>query len=172
MSTLTRPAPARWSLPSRTEAAGCARQFARDWLTAWVPDAADAIADACLMVSELVANAVEHGAPPVTLAMSADYRDDQAVVAAVVHDGGARLPRVFAADPGQERHRGMAVIGAIADKWGVREAADGGKDVWFRITVLADVTLQTHQRIPYALTPMAEALLDGAVQELRENRSC
>lgn len=212
MSTLTLPVPAQWSLPSGPEAAGCARRLARDWLAAWAPDANDAIADACLAVSELAANAAEHGAPPVTLAMSAETRDAQAVVTTIVHDDGAQLPRVFDANPLEESHRGMLLVEAAADRWGARDAVDGGKDVWFEITVpagaqagaaprtpsfperiIAALTNRatakhgaqaprqhatiwprppwhlTDQRIPYALTSRAEALLESAGPEPRED---
>lgn len=209
MSTMTFPKPVRWDLLSGPEAAGEARRLTRDWLAAWAPDAGDAIDDACLAVSELAANAAEHGAPPVTLAISAEHHGGQAVVTTVVHDGGDQLPRVFDADPLEERHRGMAVVAAATNQWGVRDAVDGGKDVWFEITLPAGAAARTpsfperiiatltrlasahqavgaprrhnacwprrawhlpNERIPYTLTPQAEALLDGA--DPKEEHGC
>lgn len=160
MSTITLPKPARWDLPAGLEAAGQSRRLTRDWLTAWAPDAADAIDDACLSVSELAANAAEHGTPPVTLALSAEYRDGQVIVTAVIHDGGAEMPKVVEADLLEERHRGLAVIAAVTDRWGIRDAADGGKDMWVEITIPASAVPKTHlfpERIFATLTRRASA---------------
>src|SRR5262249_19653733 len=92
-------------------------------------------ADVCLAVSELAANAVEHGAPPVMLTLSAERRRSGISVTAAVHDASPRMPRVFDAVPDDERHRGLLLVAAVSRAWGVRDAADGGKDVWFEITV-------------------------------------
>lgn len=137
MNTLILPAPGRWDLPTGMEAASRARRLARSWMESWAADADEAIADECLAVSELAANAAEHGAPPVALVLSAEHRGDQIAVTTVVHDGGDRMPRVIDAGPDEERHRGLGVVAGLADTWGVREAADGGKDVWFEITLPA-----------------------------------
>lgn len=130
------PAPATWNLPSGLEAAAAARRHARGWLTGWAPGAGDTIADACLAVSELAANAAEHGTPPVTLTLSAERRAAGVTVTAVVHDASPRMPQLFDADPGGERHRGLLLVQALAASWGVRDAADGGKDVWFEMVLL------------------------------------
>jgi anti-sigma regulatory factor (Ser/Thr protein kinase) len=134
VNTIILPASGQWTLPAGLEAAGSARRLAREWMGAWSSDADDTVADECLAVSELVANAAEHGAPPVTLTLSAEHRGDRIAVTTVVHDGGSQMPRVIGAGLDEERHRGLGIVAGLADKWGVREAGDGGKDVWFEIT--------------------------------------
>jgi anti-sigma regulatory factor (Ser/Thr protein kinase) len=109
------PAPVTWELPPGLQAAAEGRRHARGWLTAWTPDAGDVIDDACLAVSELAANAAEHGAPPVTLTMSAQEYGTGARVIAVVHDASPDMPRVFDAGPDGERHRGLRIVRTLAD---------------------------------------------------------
>jgi anti-sigma regulatory factor (Ser/Thr protein kinase) len=129
------PRPAEWNLSSGPEAASQARTLARGWLASWASDADGVITDVCLAVSELAANAVEHGAPPVTLTLSAERRCSGISVTAAVHDASPRMPQVFDAAPDDERHRGLLLVAAVSRARGVRDAADGGKDVWFEITV-------------------------------------
>lgn len=138
------PAPATWELPSGPEAAAAARRHALGWLTGWAPGADEPIADACLAVSELAANAAEHGTPPVTLTLAAERRTAGVTVTAVVHDASPRMPQIFDAHPGDERHRGLLLVQALAGSWGMRDAADGGKDVWFEITLLPLIPRQTN----------------------------
>lgn len=147
MSTITLPKPVRWDLPDGLKAVSQARRLAGDWLAAWAPDATDSADNLQLAVSELVTNAFEHGEPPVTLAISASRRDADVTVTTVVHDGGAKAPRVVDADPLEESHRGMFLVGAVTDKWGIRDAV-GGKDVWFEITVPASAIVAAEPSAP------------------------
>ncbi len=80
-----------------------------------------------IMVSELVANAVRHGLPPITVAMSLD--DD--VITLGVVDCGASNPTRLAAAPTDERGRGLNIVEHFADAWGVDPLAVG-KRVWCR----------------------------------------
>lgn len=82
----------------------------------------------CLLTSELVANAIEHGAPPVSLII--DLTEDTARVE--VLDRETIPPRVVATDPWSERGRGMRLVAALADAWG-SEPVVAGKRVWFEL---------------------------------------
>lgn len=113
-----------------------ARQFARR-----VAERTGAEADTLeLLVSELVTNAVLHGAPPVRLRI--EVLGDRVRVA--VADASPRLPRVGLprADDGMTG-RGLGIVEALSSGWGVVRRPDGGKEVW------ADVAQQRrHGRSP------------------------
>lgn len=85
--------------------------------------------DATLLVSELVTNAVTHGAGgPMTL--FAD-RDDKRVRFTVSDDGGGPLPVMREAqDAGAGGGHGLRIVDAVADRWGVER---GSTRVWFEL---------------------------------------
>ncbi|WP_037960704.1 ATP-binding protein [Streptomyces violens] len=109
-----------------------AREFARRALADWGVGEART-QDALLCVSELVTNAVRHGVPPGRGFRLRLLRAGEALVRIEVHDSGPGHPRV--ADPaedGDERGRGLLLVEAVADKWGVGER-DPGKIVWCEV---------------------------------------
>lgn len=90
---------------------------------------APTIETAALLTSELVANAVGHGSPPLELWV--DVTDG--VVRIEVHDGdAAALPVRRDARPTDVAGRGLAIVDALAARWGTRPDADG-KWVWFEL---------------------------------------
>lgn len=82
--------------------------------------------DVSLCVSELATNALLHGAPP-GRGFLLRVRYDGDVVRVEVHDSGPGEPRV--ADEADEGGRGLLLVAALADKWGVGERKPG-KVVW------------------------------------------
>ncbi|MDX2824361.1 ATP-binding protein [Streptomyces ipomoeae] len=128
-----------WDLAFRAEPEEVAalRRIMRLHLGVWglheVSDAAQ------LCVSELVSNVVTHvgHGTPVTLAvsMSGTYLRIE------VHDPDTRaLPTLMAADSDAEGGRGMALIDAVADRWGV-QLRDDRKVTWCELaTSLASPT--------------------------------
>ncbi|MFI8947389.1 ATP-binding protein [Streptomyces sp. NPDC053750] len=88
------------------------------------------VADAAeLALTELVANVVRH------------VPGRRCRVCFLLHPGGVRvevadgcpeLPVTAEADALGEGGRGLAIVGAVTDRWGVTPYADGqGKTVWF-----------------------------------------
>ncbi|WP_345579708.1 ATP-binding SpoIIE family protein phosphatase [Streptomyces prasinosporus] len=107
------------------EAAPRARAFASGVLTSWrfPPDLHDL---GVLAASELVANSLQHGTPPMRLRLR---RTDRRLIIEVT-DGDDHLPRRRRAEPGDESGRGIAIVATIASHWGSRRTPGGGKAVW------------------------------------------
>lgn len=107
------------------EAAPRARAFASGVLTSWrfPPDLHD---HGVLAASELVANSLQHGTPPMRLRLR---RTDRRLIIEVT-DGDDHLPRRRQAEPADESGRGIAIVATIATSWGCRRTPGGGKAVW------------------------------------------
>lgn len=107
------------------EAAPRARAFASGVLTSWrfPSDLHDL---GVLAASELVANSLQHGTPPMRLRLR---RTDRRLIVEVT-DGDDHLPRRRRAEPADESGRGIAIVATIASHWGSRRTPDGGKAVW------------------------------------------
>ncbi|MFI9601932.1 ATP-binding SpoIIE family protein phosphatase [Streptomyces sp. NPDC004069] len=112
------------------EAAPRARAFASGVLTSWrfPPDLHDL---GVLAASELVANSLQHGTPPMRLRLR---RTDRRLIVEVT-DGDDHLPRRRRAEPGDESGRGIAIVATIATSWGSRRTPGGGKAVWCEFTL-------------------------------------
>ena len=107
------------------EAAPRARAFATGVLASWrFPVELRDLG--VLAVSELVANSLQHGTPPMRLRLR---RTDRRLIIEVT-DGDDHLPRRRRADPADEAGRGIAIIATIASSWGSRRTPGGGKAVW------------------------------------------
>jgi anti-sigma regulatory factor (Ser/Thr protein kinase) len=85
-------------------------------------------ADAALAVSELVTNAVLHGRQPIVLELEVRA----AGLRVSVCDGNPVSPSFSMLDPTAVTGRGLMLISATADSWGVEPRA-GGKSVWFEL---------------------------------------
>ena len=113
-------------LPLDANAPRLARRFVTEVLDAIGRD--ELAERAALLVSEVVTNAVLHGAAP--LRVSVEPRNG--AVRLAVADGGDGRPEVVDADDDALHGRGMQLVRDLADGWGVEDAADdGGKSVWF-----------------------------------------
>lgn len=107
------------------EAAPRARAFATGVLTSWrFPVELRDLG--VLAASELVANSLQHGTPPMRLGLR---RTDRRLIIEVT-DGDDHLPRRRQAEPADEAGRGIEIIASIATSWGSRRTPDGGKAVW------------------------------------------
>ncbi|MET8023693.1 ATP-binding SpoIIE family protein phosphatase [Streptomyces avermitilis] len=107
------------------EAAPRARAFASGVLTSWrFPTELHDLG--VLAASELVANSLQHGTPPMRLRLR---RTDRRLIVEVT-DGDDHLPRRRRAEPADEAGRGIAIVATIASSWGSRRTPGGGKAVW------------------------------------------
>ncbi|MFF8309651.1 ATP-binding SpoIIE family protein phosphatase [Streptomyces lydicus] len=108
-----------------TEAAPRARAFASGVLASWrfSPELHDL---GVLAASELVANSLQHGHPPMRLRLR---RTDRRLIIEVT-DGDDHLPRRRRAEPVDEAGRGISIVATIASAWGSRRTPGGGKAVW------------------------------------------
>lgn len=108
-----------------TEAAPRARAFASGVLSSWrFPTELHDLG--VLAASELVANSLQHGTPPMRLRLR---RTDRRLVVEVT-DGDEHLPRRRRAEPVDEAGRGISIVATIASAWGARRTPEGGKSVW------------------------------------------
>lgn len=155
-------------LPGAARSAGDARAFVADQCRVWKLDAI--LDDVTLPVSELVTNAVIHArtplnvtvsltssfievsvrdrnprppvARPVRLDLSADIEIAAARVADLPED--LRDPALHVGDAGSiAAGRGLLIVDAIADEWGVVQLSRG-KEVWFRLCTPADAWHPPH----------------------------
>ena len=87
--------------------------------------------DALVVVSELVANAVSHGAEPVALCLAWDGRALQIEVS----DGDPRVECVTQAPSrGDDCGRGLILTDRLSASWGAHGGPNGhGKTVWAKI---------------------------------------
>ncbi|MEU9124624.1 ATP-binding protein [Streptomyces sp. NPDC048506] len=112
-----------------------AREFARTVIADW--DLRQRADDIVLCVSELATNALLHGVPPgrgYRLWLTLGAADGPLRVE--VHDSGDGEPRVSGAVVGEEAEsgRGLLLVQALADAWGVGERLPG-KIVWCEFRV-------------------------------------
>lgn len=105
---------------------GNARRFASHIATAIGRD--DLADDASLLVGELVGNSLRHAHTPATVVAcpcGEGVRFD-------VVDGSTRTPRLRDVTASAESGRGLRLVDALSDEWGV-EVNGTGKSVWFRM---------------------------------------
>ena len=112
---------------------------ARHWLLDEIAGAPAEVAErAVLLVSELVTNAVRHGAPVATARM----RQAAGALEVVVTDRGATVPTapdIRRPDPEQLGGRGLFMVAKLASEWGIDPLEPGpGKAVWFRLDAPRD----------------------------------
>ena len=115
---------ARLELPGEPLSVPMARSFVAELLGEWDLDGLVPASE--LLVSELVANAVQHvpGRCAVELICHAD------VLRVAVSDSGPGMPDPRVMSPSSERGRGLHIVSAFSADWGVDQLQDGRKQVW------------------------------------------
>jgi two-component sensor histidine kinase len=86
--------------------------------------------DALLLTSELVTNAVRHGAGEITCRLW----PGPDVLRLEVSDASATIPREVDRGLRADSGRGLQIVATVASRWGAVPApGEGGKTVWFEI---------------------------------------
>ncbi|MFI0241744.1 ATP-binding protein [Streptomyces sp. NPDC016845] len=150
------PASSCMAVPHGPAGVGEARHRMRDQLRcSGVPESI--VDDAVLILSELLSNACRHGRPlGDDMKEDGDVRvtwevDDRGRLTVEVTDGGGPTRPVPATPSVTARGgRGLNIITALADDWGVRDDARGEVTVW--VVVHKDVHAETsvHRRDDFA----------------------
>lgn len=132
------------ALPSRI---GQVRRIVSAQLRYWHLD--PLIDRAALGVTELLTNVHLHARPDKQCTVKIELLLDTLTVSVRDHD--PRLPEIRAADPGATCGRGLAMVAAMSENWGVRPDGDSGKVVWFTLPAKAPV-MASALRTPYEIS--------------------
>ncbi|MBV9593214.1 MAG: ATP-binding protein [Actinobacteria bacterium] len=125
--------PASTHLASDVHAAAQARRWFRAQVRHQVDRSMldpDLLADAEVVISELVTNSVRAGGNGVTLEVAPSGRG----VRVRVTDDAPGTPQVLEAQPDDVHGRGLALVQALSLGWGIA-AADPGKQVWADLAI-------------------------------------
>ncbi|MEY9962673.1 PAS domain S-box-containing protein [Streptacidiphilus sp. MAP12-16] len=116
-------------LSAGPRSASAGRRFVAATLSPWNCPA-DTVQTACLLASELLTNAIRHAQGPLGL----QVRRAAAELSVEVTDRSPTVPSERSAGQEDENGRGLALVTALADRWGTRPHADG-KTVWFTLAL-------------------------------------
>ena len=105
-------------------------RLAADLRAHQLPD--DSIEDAVLVTSELVTNAIRH--TPDNGPIEVNWRVEKSELTLRVMDSSAVHPERRNTAPVALGGRGLAIIEALADSWGV-DSRPSGKQVWARLSI-------------------------------------
>ena len=102
----------------------------------------DSADDVVLVASELVGNAVVHAGSRADAGLAVSWAVDSETVTVAVRDSSPRSPQHRATVETAPSGRGLTIVAALAEDWGVRRSARG-KQVWARIPVTRDLPWAT-----------------------------
>jgi anti-sigma regulatory factor (Ser/Thr protein kinase) len=116
----------------RFDADSGAPRAARQWVRGLVEDAvpAHALDDVLVMVSELATNAVRHGGGGFDVVVATT---DEGELRIEVLDASPAIPQAQWVPAGATSGRGLAIVDALSESWGVTALEGGGKAVWFEV---------------------------------------
>ncbi|WP_405885175.1 ATP-binding protein [Streptomyces sp. NBC_01136] len=130
-----RPRLVRTTVPAHPSRAAGVRTMVAECLTHLrLPEHLD---NAVLATDELFANAVRHGSPGPGDWITVTLECTEHQLRVTVADRSLALPRPRAMDAAEESGRGLAIVGALTDDWGIAPPEPGttGKKVWFTLTL-------------------------------------
>ncbi|MFE7128841.1 ATP-binding protein [Streptomyces sp. NPDC057617] len=121
----------RWS--SHPRCVALARMELRKALAGWgLSELEDA---AVLIVSELLSNAGLHAKVTPEQIIETRYFRSSGALRIEVHDGCPDRPQPRTPDPEAPDGRGLLLVDALADEWGVADRAGPGKMIWASLSL-------------------------------------
>lgn len=148
------------ALPSRI---GQVRRIVSAQLRYWHLD--PLIDRASLGVTELLTNVHRHAQPDKMCTVDIEVLLDRLTVSVRDHD--PRIPELRDADPTATCGRGLAMVAAVSESWGVRPDGESGKVVWFTLPTLAPVVANPQTR-PATTAPAIQTF----EEQLRDAPGC
>ncbi|WP_433437440.1 ATP-binding protein [Nonomuraea sp. CA-141351] len=118
-----------WLSPDLSSVRG-ARRLTREKLADWGFDEQVEVAE--LLVSELVANALDHAYGQVRLSFFAE----DGLLRCEVEDANPELPTMRTVDVDAERGRGLFLVDVLSGSWGSVHTRRG-KAIWFELPAFA-----------------------------------
>jgi hypothetical protein len=117
-------------VPSRLDSVPATRAFLIRLLQGWsVAD--DVVENAALLSTEIMANALEHGAGLVSVGIALN----EGLLRIGVGDrADGSQPHVLTLNSNSDGGRGMWIVDTIAQDWGSEASPSGGKTVWFELS--------------------------------------
>lgn len=118
---------AELALPGEARSAALARRFLASTLVGW----GDSVyaEDAALLLTELVTNAALHAKTDIVI----EIELKPACLRLAVTDGSPRQPVVRHYSDQSTTGRGLALVTALASRWGITAHANGSKTVWVEL---------------------------------------
>jgi anti-sigma regulatory factor (Ser/Thr protein kinase) len=113
----------RWVLAEPESVAAIRRDISGELLSAGV--SSEVVDDAVLVACELIGNAVRHARSLPSGELRVSWEQSAGGITVSVTDGGGpQRPRARTAGPYDTTGRGLAIVSALADFWGVKRAAE------------------------------------------------